>query len=440
MKKFFAALIYLVITLLLLMSLAIYLVLSAQPQVEQTQPISAQSAKKSQQLARRIVATLKQENSIKSITTKQHEIDGLTALFHRAFPQAHLAVTLSEQGASADASLALPLLGFIRYLNVHAFILPSNQGLQLSQVHIGDISLDGELFLSIVTWLTDRIIQPQLVEKVLKMITAIEINQKQMTTHLALGAVSMDQNGQNSLLLKLRDDLALFGDVNVIRFYYQSLSDFAEQQGEPSSIATFIAYLFELAATRQSISEQYMAVNENQAALMALVIYFGADRFETLVGDIIIREKQQLALRNRMRHQVTLQGRVDLQKHFIYSIALQLFSTHSASDAMGEFKEFLDTNAGGSGFSFADLQADRAGTRLAMIVTKSELNAIRAQKLLSQVTDDQLLPSINGLQEGLTEQSFEQQFSHANSAQYKRTLKEIDNRLRSSPVYQLGWE
>ncbi len=439
LKKIFIALLTTATSIVIVCLVLVYLALQPVPTVTDKQQISADAAQQSQQLAKRIAATLKQNTNVSVIATSQHEINGLTALFNRAFPKASIEVQLSNVGAAANGTLALPLPTFIRYLNIHAIILPSSKGLDIEQITVGDLAINGSLFLKLVTWLADSLIQAGMADKALAMITAVEINEQQLVTHLKLNE-NFNTKQNKSVLMALRDELALFGDVEKIAFYYQSLSEFAAQQPVKSSIATYVSYLFDLAKVRRGISDEYSALAENQQALMALVIYFGADRFETLVGDVIIRDRESLIIRNRLRNNVTLQDRVDLQKHFIYSMALQLFSTHGASDALGEFKEFLDTNEGGSGFSFADLQADRAGTRLAMIVTKSEHHALQAQDLLASVIDQQLLPSINGLQEGLHQQSFAEEFKHVDSKQYQQTLSDIDSRLKSLPVYQLGWE
>ncbi|MEW6990932.1 hypothetical protein AADZ91_09620 [Colwelliaceae bacterium 6441] len=440
MKVLIKSLLAIVLIVVFTSLIVVYYALQASPSTVQVNQINASSAKESQQLVKRLVSTLKENNSVSTIEFSQQEINGLCALLHRAFPRVTADVLLSNHAAAAKASIALPLPSFIQYLNVNAYLLPSKQGLVIDEIVIGDISVDGDFFISLVTFFADTFIKEDLVDKALTMIDSVDINEQRMITKLLLNKALITSKEDESLFISLRDDLALFGNVETISFYYESLSEFAQQQNKRTSIARFVKFLFELAKTRSSISEEYLAVNENQAAITALVIYFGADRFELLVGDVIIRDHAQLVVRNRLRNHVTLQNRPDLQKHFIYSMALQLFSSHGASDAIGEFKEFLDTNKGGSGFSFADLQADRAGTRLAMIVTKSEHQAKQAQSILSTITDEQLLPSIKGLEEGLNETSFEKKFKNVNSIDYQQTLKEIDNRLKSLPVYQLGWE
>ena len=421
------------------LSFLLYLSISSQALIQQKNQIDARSAQQSQQLAKRLLKTFKQNNNRNVITVNQREINGLTALLHRAFPVVSADIQLSEYGANTKVAIELPLPAFMRYLNISADVLPSTHGLSIAQVSFGDIRLRGDTFLTIANYVASYYVQENVVEKALKMISAVEVNEHNMKVSLNLDSTLFADNNEKSLLVSLRDDLALFGDVDKISFYYQSLNNFASTQKHNVSIAVFIRHLFELAKMRCAISDGYVATVENQAAITALVIYFGADRFELLVGDIIIRDYGSLVIRNRLRSIVTLQGRADLQKHFIYSMAFQLFSTHGASDAIGEYKEFLDTNKGGSGFSFADLLADRAGTRLAMIVSKSAEHGKQAQRILSSITDKQLLPSIKGLEEGINEDAFDKNYRSVQSNRYQNALNNIDNRLKKLGFYRLGW-
>ncbi len=88
----------------MLITLAVVLfALQSQPSTEQMSQIDAEYAQKSQQLLKRIVATLKQEQSSNEIVVTQQEIHGLTALLHRAFPHVNSHVVLSKTGASIAA-------------------------------------------------------------------------------------------------------------------------------------------------------------------------------------------------------------------------------------------------------------------------------------------------------------------------------------------------
>ena len=61
-----------------------------------------------------------------------------------------------------------------------------------------------------------------------------------------------------------------------------------------------------------------------------------------------------------------LYKRIDLAQHFIASAAITSSINGQIAKAVGEEKELNDAN-GGSGFSFIDLAADKAGTRITLI-------------------------------------------------------------------------
>lgn len=412
--------------------------LQNQAKVKQSSQISAKAAKESKALATRLLDSVKKTGT-KNITITQAELNGLVALVHRAEPKVHANVELKSTYAEFTASLETALPALFKYINVSVQVLPSQRGIAIEQVNIGHLHMSGDTFLYITRLMTNILMQKGLFEKLESVVEEVQIDERKITVNMALNKITSDNSEQKSLLMAIRDKLSLFGDPKHVSFYYQHVADLAETLPSKSSVAVFVRHVFSIAQQQTMSNANASAVEENQAALMALAIYLGADRFELMVGDIINWEYKHLVLRNRTRLSATLRGRNDLQKHFIYSTALQLFSNVGASDAIGEYKEFLDTNEGGSGFSFADLQADRAGTRLATIVTSNETVAKKAQIILSTITDEQLLPSIDGLQEGLDEQSFQAEFENANSIKYRETLKIIDNNLKTLPIYQLGW-
>jgi hypothetical protein len=101
-------------------------------------------------------------------------------------------------------------------------------------------------------------------------------------------------------------------------------------------------------------------------------------------------------------------------------------------------KEFLDANKGGSGFSFADLMADRAGTRLAMISTQTNESALLAQERLANITSESaIIPTLGGLPEGITQQAFEKYYQGVKSTNYIAMLRHIDEQLSQIPLYQI---
>ena len=69
-----------------------------------------------------------------------------------------------------------------------------------------------------------------------------------------------------------------------------------------------------------------------------------------------------------------MRGREDWARHYALSAALAVLEHPLVSDAAGLMKEELDALTHGSGFSFGDLAADRAGVRFADAATHSEVD------------------------------------------------------------------
>jgi hypothetical protein len=100
------------------------------------------------------------------------------------------------------------------------------------------------------------------------------------------------------------------------------------------------------------------------------------------------------------------------------------------SDAGGLIKEELDSLTMGSGFSFADLAADRAGARFGEMATDSEASALAIQaRLKDGYKVDDFFPAVTNLVENLTVEQFRRDYGGVGSARYREVLADIDARL-----------
>ncbi len=138
-----------------------------------------------------------------------------------------------------------------------------------------------------------------------------------------------------------------------------------------------------------------------------------------------------LADRNKKLGKPTLQGRNDLMKHFFLSAGLTAATDAQQAEALGLMKEVLDANRQ-SGFSFADLAADRAGIRFAQGVLAGKLTPV---ELADRFTCDRFMPSIEGLPEGLTADQFVEQFGGPGDQRFLKLVGEIDARINALPGY-----
>ena len=427
---------------LVVISLAIFvfMLVDKQASTHPTHQINPQHAAYSKQLAKRLAGQLKSASqSAATITLAQKEINGLTALAHRAIPRAAIDIRLSPNVAVLLASYQLPGHLGEYFVNLKASLLPSTNGLELAKVTVGDIELSGETTLSLLSFVLDWYAGAGSTQKVLSSIQQVAINPMFIKVDMAIDPSLVNRADDNSLLAKLRDDLALFGDSKAVNFYYQTLVTKAQRIPRDASLADFTQVLFSHAQDPSTQHPTASYVEQNQAMLVALALYFGTNKFELFVANIEQLQDKEWYTRYYHRQQVTLAGRNDLQKHFIYSIALQLLSDNQTSDALGEFKEFLDTNRGGSGFSFVDLLADRAGTRLANIATYSEAQAQQVQAMLATASEQALLPDSARFEEGLTEAGFSKKYQGVGSSAYESKVAELDKQLKTLPLYQLAW-
>lgn len=174
-------------------------------------------------------------------------------------------------------------------------------------------------------------------------------------------------------------------------------------------------------------------VLENRAALLALGILLGHRRVEDFVGPVLNeRDWPRAAPLAR----TTLRGREDWTKHFFVSAALTVLSAQAPSDAIGVFKEELDAG-GGSGFSFGDLLADRAGTTFALLATRDDAAARTLQaRLAAGFRVDDFFPEAADLPENIQAPELEARYGGVEGRLFRRYAAEVERRLWSCPAYR----
>ena len=191
------------------------------------------------------------------------------------------------------------------------------------------------------------------------------------------------------------------------------------------SLAELITPVFALAASRGAGAD---AVLENRAAIVVLTFYVDGRYLWSVVPEA-------RAWPRPSRRQVTLNGRADLSKHFIISAALAANTGGPFADAVGLYKEVSDSK-GGSGFSFVDLAADRAGTTLgARAEGRDTARALQARLGVPLVERD-MMPETDGLPERMPEPEFKQRFGGIGAPAYGRMMRDIETRIASLPLYR----
>ena len=200
-------------------------------------------------------------------------------------------------------------------------------------------------------------------------------------------------------------------------------------RGEPR-LGAAVEVAFAHARERSATSPPVL---ENRAVLLALGLLLGHRRLEDFVGPVLdMRDWRRAA----PLAGTTLRGREDWTKHFFVSAALTVLSAQAPSDAIGVFKEELDAG-GGSGFSFGDLLADRAGTTFSLLATRDPTAARALQaRLAAGFRVDDFFPEAADLPEDIQAAELEARYGGVGGRLFRQYAAEVERRLWSCPAYR----
>lgn len=428
-------------TLLFVLPLGLLLLLAGlavenEPLVVETSVPSVDSVQRAKGLAKAVLGALNSPRDTASLSASQDDLNAVMTLLRRAVPRASGRVRVSPWFLSLQLSVRLPSNPLGRYLNLQGELLPGTQGLNIGSMKVGRLNLPRRPAQALLRGALNLGLGSGEGTALINSVQSLDISAETVRVNLR----SVPQLKQR--LQRLQAHLSAIGDLTGagdtswdnarVSAYYARLLELDRRlpATTPSSVADYLGPLFRLASDRSLGGDP---VRENAAALLALAIFLGDYRFGRLAGVSLDPE-----LRGRMPHSrnVQLGGRQDLRLHFIISAGLKLLTDQGASAAIGEFKELLDAGRGGSGFSFIDLTADRAGIRFAEVCTGSAESARRLQKRFSGTpTEELFFPIVADLPENITRTGFERQFGAVDSRRYQELVREIDRRIDRCPAY-----
>ncbi len=208
------------------------------------------------------------------------------------------------------------------------------------------------------------------------------------------------------------------------RAYHERLAGLAAAAGprRDVSLARLIGPMFALAQAR---SRAGAPAAENRAALQTLALYAVGTAWTAFLpaaGDWPALP----------RLAVTLAGRDDFPQHWLVSAAIAAEGGGPLADAIGLYKELGDTRRGGSGFSFTDLAADRAGTLVGLRAV--EAPAALQARLAAGVEERDLIPEVADLPEFMSAAEFARRYGAVGSPAYRRVLAAIEARVAALPA------
>jgi hypothetical protein len=212
-----------------------------------------------------------------------------------------------------------------------------------------------------------------------------------------------------------------------LNIYHQKIADIIANH-DPAwrlSLAELLKPLFEIAYQRSNLDN---AIEENRLVIMTVNDYVNKKQSQAF--------EQPAKPDDGKQYVAFLYKRSDLAQHFIGSAALTASVNDQVAKVVGEEKELSDAH-GGSGFSFIDLTADKAGTRFGEVATASPESARQLQLAMMQIKDyTDFMPDPRDLPEKMNEADFKKRYGSIHSADYREISKKIDARIAEIPMYK----
>ncbi len=347
--------------------------------------------------------------TLASARVRADDIDVAANYLARRFLGGSAAVTLGQ--GRAAVRLTLPLGARPTYLNASADLVETAGVPRVQRLSVGALPI------------------PDHVTEVLVLV-ALAVLQRDAQARALVNSLQMVRMSTEEISIVYRWSGGFHRDVQAVVLSEQDRQRLLHHQGflarwvesagaqDPSLSGLLQAVLGE-AHGRGADGD---AVAENRAALLVGMFHVLGRSPRVLIPEA--RSWPRVPGRT-----VTLDGRADLAKHFMVSAVIAAHADTALADVVGLYKELQDAR-GGSGFSFPDLAADRAGTRFGERSVADPASATRLQELaVGGWRDDSLMPAWRDLPEGLQEEVFRQRFGGQDTDAYREVTKEIERRL-----------
>lgn len=369
--------------------------------------------------------------SVHSATLSEQDLNLLLRYAAQSLPwlsaqaafRAQAAIDLHQGQASLFTTLTLPDNPLGRYLNISSDLSVSSGHLRIHRLRIGGI----ELPRSIADLAFQELHKYALHDEAYRAVVD-SINGLRLTENQAILLYQWQPRLQGQLRERATQALVDEAERRRLLAYVEQIAQVSRDRylGEEVQLLQFIEPLMRLARQR---SGSHDPLAENRSAILVLALYVNGVNIPRLLG-----ESQTLALEVADKR-LLLGGREDFAQHFSISAAVTALSGTSLANSIGLFKE-VDDSQGGSGFSFTDLAADRAGVRFAQAATRDQASARHVQMLMSeQPWESWFMPRADDLPEFLSAEEFHKRYGVVGSRSYQRVADEIEARIARLKLY-----
>jgi hypothetical protein len=398
----------------LTLALALMWALEGAPRVPPRSDVAPGDIDRAVAMARLHDPRLAAPGQLRWVPLRERDIDLLLDHAARRWLAARTRVQLLPGSMLVQASVAAPLG---RWLNFELRLRQTEALPEVDRLRVGRLPLPPALAMPVLRFVAahhgvqaDALLAVDWIERVI-------LQRGQMMVSYRIGPDTAD---------RLRAALVAPADQQRLRAYAERLAAVTQGvSGDSVPLERLLWPMFDLAAERSGAGGD--AVAENRAALLALTFFANHRPLGLLVpaADQWPRPRPLV---------VTLRQRDDSALHFLISAVIAAEVGTPLADAVGLWKELSDARRGGSGFSFNDLAADRAGTRFGELAV---LAPARVQaRLAAGASEADFMPDASDLPEFLPEAEFVARYGGVGGAAYQRMLADIDARIDALPMFR----
>ena len=397
----------------------LHLVMADQPTVNRAAEFTPAHIERAKHIIKKNDPRTMKPGVLRTFALSQEEVDLTVNYLASRYARGSSRVVLQPGRVMLSASFEPPPNPFGQFLNISVVLHETDGPPVFDLLQIGRLPVPG--------WLADT-----LLEYALKLLSAREEYQIASDTikriSVADGRFTVTYAWQADLPDRIRSILLPHEEQARLKAYQERLAGNVRSGSGAATmaLADVMVPLFGLAAERSTSGD---AVAENRAAIVVLAFFVNGKGLGAIVP--AARDWPQLP-----SSKVLLDGREDFSQHFTISAAIAANAAAPLSDAIGLYKE-IDDSRNGSGFSFNDVAADRAGTRFGELAVSNKESALKLQRQIAAgIRDSDILPRVADLPEFMPETEFKKRFGGIGSSPYKRMMDDIERRIAALPLYR----
>ena len=394
-----------------------YLAIDTAPSIQRAAEITPANIERAKRILDQNDPRKLKPGARRTIAVSQNDLDLAANYIARQYAAGGARVQLQRGAAGIGASLRAPMIPFEIYFNVTAVLAEDGAWPQIESLRIGKIPVPPRFAHWLIPRLFASVFNDADIRSFRSVIKKVAISDNRL---------ALTYEWQADLPNNLRTALLPASERERLRVYQEHLAAVSRsRETHDVSLTELLVPLFSLAAER---STDDSAVAENRAVILLLTLYINGRSIDAIVPDAQSWPRTE-------KRRVLLNRRDDFSKHFIVSAALAAKAGGPLADAVGIYKEIEDSR-GGSGFSFNDIAADRAGTRFGEYAADPASARRLQQRLRAGITEKDIMPGTEDLPEFMPEPEFKRRFGGIDGPAYGKMMADIERRVAALPFYR----